>query len=187
MSNTTENVLTKTYRGKFGDQMVFRNRDGMSIMAKLPKKNMKPVAESQLAVRRRFKMACRWAKQALLDPDNLAEYAALASGMKTPYIMAVTNYLRPPEVREIIASGYTGEAGNKINVVASDDFKVTGVTVKIIDASGMLIEEGPCQENLLADCWVYTTTVAIASLAGIVITAQAKDIPCHTASLSITL
>jgi hypothetical protein len=187
MSNTTENVLTKTYRGKFGKQLVFRNRDEMSIMAKPPKKSLKPAADSQLAVRRRFKMASRWAKQALLDPDTLAAYAALASGMKTPYVLALTNYLRPPEISEIIVSGYAGTAGDKINVIAVDDFEVTGVTVKIIDASGTMIEQGPCQEDLSADCWIYTATETVADLSGLVIRAEAKDIPCHIGSLEITL
>lgn len=187
MSNTTENVLTKTYRGKFGKQLVFRNRDEMSIMAKPPKKSLKPAADTQITQRRKFKMASRWAKQALLDPITLAAYMAMASGMRTPYVMAVTNYLRPPEVREINASGYSGEAGCKIRVVAFDDFDVTGVTVKITDATGTLIEQGSCQEDLSSDCWVYTATVAVTSLSGVVIRAEAKDIPCHTGSLEITL
>ena len=187
MSNSTDNVLTKTYRGKFGKQLVFRNRDEMSIIAKPPKKSLKPAADSQLAVRRKFKMASRWAKKALLDPDTLAAYKAMASGMKTPYVLAVTNYLRPPEIREIIVSEYSGEVGDKINVVAFDDFDVTGVKVKITDASGTLIEQGPCQEDLSADCWVYTATEAVTSLSGVVIRAEATDIPCHTGSLEITL
>ena len=187
MSNSRENVLTKTYSGKFGDQMVYRNRDGMSIMAKPPKKNLKNVANTQLAQRRRFKKACRWAKNALLDADTLAEYKAVARGMKTPYNMAVTNYLRPPEVSGIIVSEYFGEVGNKINVLAYDDFKLKSVTVIITDATGALIERGPCQEDLSADCWVYTATVAVSDLTGVVICARATDIPNHTASSEITL
>ncbi len=105
MSNTTDNVLTKTYRGKFGKQLVFRNRDDVSIMAKPPKKNRKPWADTQLAQRRKFKMASRWAKQALLDQDTLAAYTALASGMKTTYVLAVTNYLRPHEVSKSLYQG----------------------------------------------------------------------------------
>jgi hypothetical protein len=72
-------------------------------------------------------------------------------------------------------------------VIAVDNFEVTGVTVKIIDASGAMIEQGPCQEDLSADCWVYTTTVTVSDLTGVVITAEAKDVPCHTGSLEIIL
>ena len=187
MSNTTENVLTKTYSGKFGNQVVFRNRGDKSIMAKMPRKNTRPVSAAQSAVRRKFKVACRWAKLALQDPDTLAAYQAQASGMKTPFVLAVTNYLRPPEVRSIVAMGYSGAAGGKICVEAFDDFRVTGVTVKITDASGTVIEQGPCQEDLAADCWVYTATVSVTSTAGATITAEASDFPGHTGLLAITL
>jgi hypothetical protein len=187
MSNTTENVLTKTYRGKFGNQLVLRNRDNVSIMAKPPKKSQVPPSETQLAVRRKFKMASRWAKQALQDPATLAAYTARATGMKTPYVLAVTNYLKPPEVVEIITSGYAGEPGDTIRVVAADDFEVTEVTVKITDAAGTLIEQGACVEDLSADCWIYTTTVAVTDIEGLVISASAKDIPGHYGFLEITL
>jgi hypothetical protein len=187
MSNTTENVLTKTYHGKFGDQVVFRNRDNKSIMAKPPKKSLKPATESQLAVRRKFKMASRWAKLVLQDPAILEEYKAVAKGMKSPYVMAVTNYLSPPEIQEIITTGYTGETGNKINVIAFDDFRVTGISVLITDATGAMIEQGECVEDLSADCWVYTATKTVANTAGVKITAEVKDVPCHSGFLEITL
>jgi hypothetical protein len=124
--------------------MVFRTRNGLSIMAKPPKKTLKDANESQLATRRKFKMASRWAKDALQNPATLAEYTAMASGMKSPYVMAVTNYLCPPKINGINVSRYAGEAGNKIEVLAIDDFKLKCVSVKITDATGTLIEEGPC-------------------------------------------
>jgi hypothetical protein len=187
MSNSRENVLTKHYSGKFGDQMVFRSRNGLSIMAKPPKKTLKDANESQLATRRKFKMASRWAKDALQNPATLAEYTAMASGMKSPYVMAVTNYLCPPKINGINVSRYAGEEGNKIEVLATDDFKLKCVTVKITDATGTLIEEGPCQENLSSDCWEYTVTVTVTSLTGVVVCAAATDIPDHTTSLVVTL
>jgi len=187
MSKSKENVLTKMYGGKFADQVVYRNRDGVSIMSKVPKKSPKEVSESRLKFRRKFKMATRWAKQALEDPAIYAEYAAIAKGMNSPYTMAIKNYLCPPEVREIISSDYSGEPGSKIIVNAVDDFKLTEVKVKITDASGTLIEQGPCVEDISADCWVYTATVPVADLTGVVITAIATDIPNHAVELAITL
>ncbi len=187
MSNTKENVLTRTYKGKFGDQVVFRNRGELSIMAKPPKKSLTSASDAQLLVRRRFKVASRWAKQALQDPATLATYTAMASGMKSPYVMAVTNYLCPPEVREIVTSGYKGNPGNTISVVATDDFRVTGVNIKITDAYGILIEQGSCTEDLSADCWVFTATTAISNTTGVVVTAEAMDVPNHTGIMQVTL
>ena len=59
--------------------------------------------------------------------------------------------------------------------------------MKITDAAGTLIEQGLCQEDLSADCWVYTATVAVTGTEGLVIHAEAKDIPCHCGFLEITL
>ena len=175
MSKTRRNALTKNFSGKFGDQMVYRNRDGVTTLGLMPKKNNNPPTESQLSTRRKFKMASRWAKQVLQDTEVLAEYIALAKGLKTPYIMAMTNYLRPPEIVQIIAMEYTGAVGDKINVIATDDFKVTSVKMNLSDPSGNLIEQGNCQEDLASDCWVYTATTAVLDLTGVVITATASD------------
>ena len=95
--------------------------------------------------------------------------------------------MTPPQITDIIVSEYSGAVGNTINVVATDDFKVTDVTVTITDADGALIEKGTCQEDLSADCWVYTATVAVPDMSGVVITAVAKDVPGHPGTLEITL
>ena len=83
MSKTRRNALTKNFSGKFGDQMVYRNRDGVTTLGPMPKKNNNPPTESQLSTRRKSKMASRWAKQVLQDPAVLAEYVAMAKGLKT--------------------------------------------------------------------------------------------------------
>ncbi|MEI6682442.1 MAG: hypothetical protein WCO44_07430 [Bacteroidota bacterium] len=187
MSNTKDNVLTRTYSGKFGNQLVFRNRGDMSIISKPQKKSLKSASESQLQVRHKFKIASRWAKEALQDPATLASYTAMASGMKSPYVIAVTNYLCPPEIKQIITSGYTGNTGDTIRVVVAGDFMVTGVHVRIKDASGGDIEQGPCTEDLSADCWVFTADKTITGIKGLTVTAEAFDVPNHAGSLQVTL
>ncbi|MDP1623833.1 MAG: hypothetical protein Q8M08_16015 [Bacteroidales bacterium] len=101
MSSITENYLTKNYRGKFGNQMVFRNRGDVSIMAKPPKKITKDPTAAQIEIRRKFKLAARWAKEALQDPVKLDLYALKATAMMTPYVVAMTDYLKPPVVHRI--------------------------------------------------------------------------------------
>jgi hypothetical protein len=156
-------------------------------MAKPPKKKRKAPTESQLAVRRKFKLASRWAVNALMDPEKLAIYQAKASGMKTPYVIAIKDYLCPPEILEINYSNYNGNVGDKIKVVAEDDVKVKSVTVTITDKTGVMIETGPCIEEPGTDSWYFTATVSVADLAGVVISAVAEDIPSHTGTLDVTL
>jgi hypothetical protein len=187
MSSTTENYLTKNYRGKFGNQMVYRNRGGVSILAKPPKKSTKEPSAAQAEIRRKFKLASRWAKLALQDPEKLALYASKATGMLTPYVVAMSDFLKPPVVHLIDASGYKGVAGNQILVIASDYTRVTGITLKITDNNDNVIEEGACMEASNLDHWVYNVTQDVPGLTGLVISVIATDIPGHAGTLVLNL
>ncbi|MFH1081438.1 MAG: hypothetical protein V1766_14480, partial [Pseudomonadota bacterium] len=180
MSNTTSNAITKNYSGKFGNQFVFRNRNGKSILAALPVRTGDSPTEAQQNVRRKFTNASHYAKQILLDPEMLAAYSAKANDGQSPYLVAMSDYLRSPSVDEIDVEKYAGNPGDLVRVQASDDFKVTEVSLRIIDANGDVIEAGPCQLDTLGIWWEYTATVTVASLPGVEIIATARDIPGHT-------
>ena len=130
MSNSRENVITRKNHGKFGDQVVFRTRNGKSILADVPKLTGKKPAISQVQTRDKFKLATIWAKKILGDAGMLEAYAARAANGKTPYVVALTDYLKPPRISEIIVTGYNGHAGDVIKVAAFDDFMVKEVRVK---------------------------------------------------------
>jgi hypothetical protein len=85
------------------------------------------------------------------------------------------------------ASAYRGIPGDPISVVAGNDFQLAGVTVKITDADGILVEQGACVPNLTAGNYVFTSTVEVSNVAGTTITAKATNTPGHTAGLSVTL
>ena len=72
-------------------------------------------------------------------------------------------------------------------MTVGDDFKLTSVTVKISDSDGTLIEEGDCVLNMPAVSYEYTSTVQHTTLAGTVISAQAKDLPGNVKELPVTL
>ena len=187
MSITKSNAITKNYRSKFGHQVVFRNRLGHSVMA-IPHKRPKTApTENQVDAIRKFMLASRYAKNILQDPDMLAAYTLRSHDGLSPYILAVTDWLNPPFVDQVDASGYHGNPGDRISVVAGDDFELTAVTVKIVDADGALLEEGPCMFNLITGNYDFTATVEVSALAGATIIAKATDTPGHTAELSVTL
>jgi hypothetical protein len=150
-------------------------------------KHKKKPTENQEKMRLNFSFAPRYAKNALQNPDMLAAYLAKARQGLTPYIVAVTDYLRPPFIDQIDTTDYAGRPGDIISIAAGDDFEVASVVVKILSPAGVLIEQGACVEDLSADCWIYTTTVAVTDIEGLVISASAKDIPGHYGFLEITL
>jgi hypothetical protein len=180
MSNSRENVITRSLHGKFGDQVVFRTRNGKSITADIPKRTGKKPAKSQVETRDRFKLASIWARTILADPGMLEAYTAKATNGKTPYVVAMTDYLKPPRISEISAATYKGHAGDVIRVAAFDDFMVAEVKVQIRDAGGNLLEEGACQPDSRRMYWLYVATTEVPSLPGVEITAIATDNPGHT-------
>ncbi len=187
MSKTNLNALTHKYSGKFGNHFIFRNVKGKSVMAALPDRKNVTASEAQQAVRRRFASAARYAKKILLDPDMLAAYTAKAEANgneHSPRILAMTDYLRPPWIDEIDISGYYGNAGEIIRVIAGDDFNVAEVTVKIIDSAGTEAEAGICQFDSQEVWWEYTTTQEVVLEPGVEIVATARDIPGHTGASS---
>jgi hypothetical protein len=166
---------------------VARNRNGKTIITIPPKRPTTDPTENQVNARRRFQLASRYAKNILQDPDKLAAYTAKSRDGLSPYILVLTDYLKPPFVDQIDASGYQGNPGDRISVTAIDDFELTEVTVKIFDATGALIEQGPCVFNLTTGNYDFTATVAVQDLMGVTIIAKATDTPGHTAELCITL
>jgi len=181
MARTNSNALTKNYRGKFGNQFVFRNRNGQSIMAALPATPPGPPTESQAQVRRNFANASRYAKQILLDPDMLLAYMAKANvNGQSPYIIAMTDYLRHPWIDEINIDAFEGNVGDVIKVMAGDDFQVTEVTVKIFAPGGSELESGPCVLDAMGIWWEYTVTAEITIEPSLEIRARARDYPNHT-------
>ncbi len=187
MSNSRENVITRRLHGKFGDQVVFRTRNGKSITADIPKLTGKKPVQSQVQTRDRFRLASIWAKGILAIPEMLEAYTAKATNGKTPYQVAMTDYLRPPRISEISATDYHGHAGDIIRVAAFDDFMVTEVRVKIRNSSGTLLEEGTCQPDPMGMFWIYTATTDLSGTAGLAITAIASDNPGHTAEDTLVL
>ncbi|MCK9421471.1 MAG: hypothetical protein M0Q38_02630 [Bacteroidales bacterium] len=158
---STTNELTKNYSGIFGNMLLARNRNGKTFMVIPKTKSKKEANENQVNARRKFTLASRYAKTVLQDPDKLVAYTAKSHDGLSPYILALTDYLRPPFVDQIDTSGYHGNPGDKIGVTAIDDFGLTEVTVRIADLSGALIEEGPCAFNLITGNYDFTAAVPV--------------------------
>jgi len=187
MSKTKNNVITKTYSGKLGDQVVFRNRYGLSIMAITPRKKKRVPTPAQLAHQQLFFKATRYAKAILADPIRKAKYAIKAFNGRTVYTLGISDYLKPPVVNEIDVTNYSGKIGDKIVVDASDGFEVTGVRLKITGTDSVVIEEGDCVLDPINFNWVYTATVEKTAIPGVTVKATAVDNPGHSGQKMITL
>lgn len=137
MATTKNNVIVKGASGKFGRQIVFSQRAGKTIMSKPPLRTAPPTPK-QIQQQEKFAKAATYAKNALLDPTLKEAYTNEAKKRQdvSPYNMAVTDYLRPPQITNVDHSAYTGDTSDqKIIIEVADTFKVVSVKVKITAAN----------------------------------------------------
>lgn len=172
MAQVKDNFSIEGISGKIGKQIVFRQVNGKTIIASRP--HRKPTTHPTLINQNnRFRLASTYAKKALADPVLKEEYTAEAKkrGIINPYNMAVSDYMKKPEISQVNTSAYTGnQIKEPINIEVTDNFKVIAVRVSIICQSS-IIEEGDA--TFSTNIWQYYTTTLNKHLADtkIVITA----------------
>lgn len=112
---------------------------------------------------------------------NCPAYEAMPTPVQTAYNVAIADFFNAPNIQLIDISAYTGAIGSTIKVWVADDFKVASVHLKIGNADSSLVEEG--NAVIGTNGWVYSATVANASLSDDKITVMASDQPANTSSL----
>lgn len=166
--------------GRYG-KMVVRSRYGKQFLARPPDPASFKLTAARQNVRDRFAAATAYAKAALADPVLRPFYDDVGKTKQIGALAAaVRDYLRPPVVKTLDLTGYTGETGSKIKVAATDDVGLASITLTIRAADGTVIETGPVAIVLgdLDQTYVAKTTVP----AGQPVTVEvvAKDRPGNT-------
>lgn len=175
------------YSGIFGQQVMLKQRRGQIIMTILPVKPAREPSTKQTVVRERLKLAAKYGNVVRNDPALAAEYAPKARKGMSVYRQAVNNFLKPPVIREVNTSAYHGKPGEKISVTTLNDFKLTSVTVEIIDLNGIVVEEGKCEFVLPSGNYEYTATRKLSPHKGTTVLAKATDLPGHVAECKVSL
>lgn len=187
MGKSKANYAITGLSGKVGKIFVYRQRGGETIVATPPVRTAPP-SPKQIQQQTKFAQAATYARNALLDPTLKEAYTTEAKKRRnvSPYNMAMTDYLRPPQITNVDHSAYTGDAsGEKIIIEAADTFKITTMKVKITAANSSILEEGTA--ILVKGKWEYTTTTTNTTLTGSKITLTATDRPGNTTTKEITL
>jgi len=183
MANLTLNSALQGIRGRI-DNWVYRKFGDRVIIARRPTITAAP-SPAQQAVRDRFKVAAAYARAVLADPVQQPRYQAAARAKGTTvFAFALGDFMKPPVVHAIDASGYHGGIGDLIKVDASDDFEVVAVGVVIRDATDAILEEGPAA--LVEGRWTYVATTAVAPGETVMIEATATDRPGHSGAKLVT-
>ena len=156
-------------RGGMGGFVYRKHADGTVTVVRAPMPDPERVPTAgQMAHREAFKAAVARAQDLKQDARALAAYKALLArrgGMTNLHAMVVGDVMKPPVIKTLDLSGYHGEAGDPILILAEDNFAVARLVVTIRDQSnGQQIEEtaklinasqvGPSVE------WRYTATAS---------------------------
>jgi hypothetical protein len=182
MAKSKKNVITHGLSGKIGDLLVFRQIDGQTVVSQMPKRSRKKASEKQSAHRRRFQQAVLYAQIAIESPETgeLYKSAAEKTGKKS-FNIAVADFFNAPDIENIDLSEYCGNVGDRIRIIARDDFAVKAVTVRITNSDGSLVEEGEAVHSVSA-LWIYTATRDNENLEGDKIVVTASDLPGNLSS-----
>ncbi len=180
MAKLKTNPVVESIRGKIGD-LVFRRFGDEIIIGRTPNFAGQVPTAGQQVVRERFKLAAIYGKNALADPATKQSYRVKADDKGIPVFAAtVADFFNEPVVDEVDLSGYTGATGGTIRIQAHDDFKVTGVAVRILNTDGSVVEEGPATQTTTGGSeWRYQTIATLASGQAVTIEVTALDRPGH--------
>jgi hypothetical protein len=192
MAHADNSIITGKFRGSLGKQLVFREWEGKTVVAKSPKGRSGDPTAAQAERQEKFQAATRYALSVTKgnDQDLAHAYANALRPRQNVYSRAIEDFMSSPVVKIISTRGYTGALGDKIVIRATDDFRVTKVQVEILAPDGTLLEAGNAEQNINGIDWTYTATItnpAGAGLAGTKIRAIAFDVPGNEGTLELTL
>ena len=165
MAISEQNVITYGLKGKVGDLLVFRKQNGKTVVSKMPAKSSVPPTQLQKDVNTRFRLASKFAKQALLDPTLAAKYLQMAKKGQKPFNAAFSDFFSQPELSN--ATGiYNGQVNTVLGIDAIDNYDLKSVTLQIMDANDTLIEQGEAVLQFNGITFNYTCTVSQANPTG---------------------
>jgi hypothetical protein len=185
MAKVKNNLVLHGLSGMLGRQVVIRRaKNGQYVVSAAPRRRSSPLSEAQKAHIELFRRAIVYARGASAVPEY--ETAAAARGL-TSRNVAIADFLHPPEIKALDLSGYHGDRGQPVVVIATDDVKVKSVRVRISAEDGTSIEQGAAiVSDSDATHWTYTTTKKT-NATSLQISADASDLAEHVTTLARAL
>lgn len=183
----SRNSIMRGMSGSLGEELVFRQRAGKTVVCLPPVPREDNPTEEQLTIRSKFHEASRYAKTAIANPTLKAQYKAKAELGTSAYNVAFADFFRAPVILNVDASNYSGAPGNTILIEAIDDFKVQSVRVTILTAGGDVLETGTAVANPESSgYWTYTITASNPDRSGVV-RIQVSDLPGNVTTREVSL
>jgi hypothetical protein len=177
MATLKKNALTKSASGSFGDEFVFRQVNGKTIITPLPRRSRKSTPK-QDEVRKKFLNASFYAKAAMAHPAIKAEYTAIAQIKNFrggAMVAAMTDFLTSTQLAMVYAHPFDGAIGFPIAIVLTDNYKGKELIVSVSNKDNTVTESGTANFTFGDSAWSYTTTAAYTSIDDLTISVTVKD------------
>lgn len=171
------NNIIGILHGKVGDLIFVRRKNGSIHVRRLPVRKADFTA-GEVASQNDFRQAAAYVRRTKLEPEQYAPYEAEGKITgKRACDLAHADFRCSPQIQDIDLSGYTGKAGELIDVEAVDNFEVAAVLLTIVGADGVLIEHGPALIQRAPAPWLYTTQATVPISQTVMIHVTAVDRP----------
>lgn len=172
------NPIFKNVRGRLGDLIARRGKDGSTILSFLPRfRKDRKFSPAQRAHQERFADAAAYGKGVRRNLSLREAYEPVARKKRiSVYNAAIKDYFHEPEIRDVDTSGYAGNPDEDIVIRAVDDVEVLRVHV-IIRKNGEVLEEGDAvREKYNKTLWHYEVQKDL-GIEGCLIEVHAEDRP----------
>jgi hypothetical protein len=103
--------------------------------------------------------------------------AATEAGMRA-FNFAFADFMKPPQIADIDATGYHGRVADVISVAVGKELELTSVVVKLLTPANVEVESGVA--TLTGNRWLYTATTAVNAGTQLIVAVFATDLPGHT-------
>ena len=166
MAKVTMNPVVRFIQGKVGDVVFKRQGNGVILTQRAVSKQ--PPSTAQLAQRARFKQATLYGRLVSADAERKAVYFERAQAVQKPmFSLMIRDFMNAPVVELVDVTQFTGAMGDRIVVLADDDFGVVEVRVTILGENGRLLTEGAAVEEPTGSRrWVYRVEMATSASSG---------------------
>jgi hypothetical protein len=180
MANITSNPAAGRLSGMIGDLVFALSKNGKVTVRRRPVRKTEKKA-GEIANQEGFIRAVAYAKAVWnSQPELQAKYNAAAQPQgRQGFNLAKADFRLPPKIGDVDLSGYRGNPGDVIRVVATDDFEVKEVVLVLRYLNEELIEQGAAV--LDNGTWSYRAQTQVPAGETITVEAIAVDYPGHTA------
>lgn len=174
--------------GRVGNLVFRMGADGNTYVQQAPVSKKRPGSAAQQEHRRKFGAAARYGREQSASAEGQAYYTPFVQPGRfgSVYRTALADFAKPPQLLAVEADDYHGQAGDYLWIRAHKPCGVAAVWVRVLDAAGLVLEEGDAT-LVEADWWTYVTRRTHPVAAARQLRVLAQDRPGNEAEVIVDL